>query len=180
VAEALARTAGQLRADTDALDELAGQAAQRLGGAGSQMSADALAALPAALRARVLRAAAITAGCPPGSLTARHIARLDELVTGWHGQRWADLPGGVRGLRQCGKLRFIAGGGRTPGPPPGQDMTGSQELTGTQELAGSQELTGTQDTEGADGRERHGSRPEGDPDHPGAAAGARRGAGRAD
>lgn len=118
VAEALARTAGQLRADADALDELARQAAERLAGSGLAMSADDLAALPAALRTRVLRRAAITAGCPPGSLTARHVGSLDELLTGWHGQRWVDLPGGVRGLRQCGKLRFSTGG-RTPETAPG-------------------------------------------------------------
>src|SRR5437763_8691690 len=122
VAEALARTADQLRADADALDELARQAARRPGLSGPAMSVDALAALPAALRTRVLRAAAIAAGCRPGSLTARHIARLDELVTGWHGQRWTDLPGRVRGLRQCGKLRFILGG-RTPDTPPGTRHT---------------------------------------------------------
>jgi tRNA(Ile)-lysidine synthase len=157
IAEALARTAAQLRADADALDELARQQAQRLAGPDPAMSVDALAALPAAVRTRVLRAAAITAGCPPGSLTARHVARLDELVTGWHGQRWADLPGGVRGLRRCGKLRFI-----------------------TQDRSGTQDGTGSQDRKGADGRERHGSRPEGDPDQPGAAAGAHRRARDAD
>ena len=80
------------------------------------MSADALAALPAALRTRVLRRAAVTAGCPPGALTARHVAGLDELLTGWHGQRWIDLPGGVRGLRQYGKLRFSTGDGTMDGP----------------------------------------------------------------
>jgi tRNA(Ile)-lysidine synthase len=153
IAEALARTAGQLRADADALDELARQQAQRLAGPDPAMSVDALAALPAAVRTRVLRAAAIAAGCRPGALTARHVARLDELVTSWRGQRWTDLPGSVRGLRQCGKLRFVAG---------------------------SQDGAVTQDRKGADGRERHGTRPEGDPDHPGAAAGARRRARGAD
>jgi tRNA(Ile)-lysidine synthase len=118
VAEALARTAAQLRADADALDELAFQASERLTDAGPSLSAEALAELPAALRTRVLRRAAITAGCPAGSLTARHVAGLDELLTGWHGQRWVDLPGGVRGVRQCGKLRFSTGG-RAPDPPPG-------------------------------------------------------------
>ena len=41
----------------------------------------ALAALPAAIRTRVLRRAAIAAGCPAGALTARHVAGLDALVT---------------------------------------------------------------------------------------------------
>jgi tRNA(Ile)-lysidine synthase len=107
VAAALARTAGQLRADADALDELAAGAAARLVRPGPEIDVAELAALPTALRTRVLRRAAITAGCGPGALGAAHIGGLDELLTGWHGQRWVDLPGGVRGLRQCGKLRFI-------------------------------------------------------------------------
>ena len=174
IAEALARTAAQLRADADALDDLARQQMRGLAGSDPAMSVDALGALPAAVRTRVLRAAAIAAGCRPGSLTARHIARLDELVTGWHGQRWVDLPGGVRGLRQCGKLRFITGG-RIPDPP-----SGPEAVSGTEDVSGTQDGAGTHDRKGADGRERHGTRPEGDPDHPGAAAGARRRARGAD
>ena len=44
----------------------------------------------------MLRDAAIMAGCPHGALTAGHVDRIDALVTGWRGQRWVDLPGGVR------------------------------------------------------------------------------------
>jgi tRNA(Ile)-lysidine synthase len=105
VAAALARTAGQLRADADALDELAAAHAEQARDGGG-WRAGPLAALPAAIRARVLRQAAAEAGCPPGALSARHIQALDELITGWHGQRWTDLPGGVRGRRHCGKLLF--------------------------------------------------------------------------
>ena len=65
-----------------------------------------LAALPAAIRTRVLRDAAVMAGCPPGALAAGHIGQVDALVTAWHGQRWADLPGGVRARRQAGKVWF--------------------------------------------------------------------------
>jgi tRNA(Ile)-lysidine synthase len=57
----------------------------------------------------VLRRAAIAAGCPPGALTAGHVEALDALITSWRGQRWADLPGGVRGTRQRGTLLFTAG-----------------------------------------------------------------------
>ena len=71
--------------------------------------ADLLASLPAAIRTRVLRRAAIASGCPPGTLAARHIEALDSLVTSWHGQRWTDLPGGIRGTRHYGKLLFTAG-----------------------------------------------------------------------
>ena len=55
----------------------------------------------------MLRHAAIAAGCPAGSLTARHVAGLDALVTGWRGQRWIDLPGGIRGQRRYGKLLLV-------------------------------------------------------------------------
>ena len=49
--------------------------------------ADALAALPEAIRHRLLRSAALAAGSPAGALSQRHIASVDELITGWHGQR---------------------------------------------------------------------------------------------
>ncbi len=106
VAEALARTAGQLRSDTDALDAIAARCAARIRGADGSWQAGLLAAEHPAIRSRLLRAAAIGAGCPPGALTARHIESLDQLVTHWHGQRWTDLPGGVRGMRRYGKLIF--------------------------------------------------------------------------
>jgi tRNA(Ile)-lysidine synthase len=116
VTEALARTARQLRADADFLDSLAQAEAERIAVPGSgELPLDAVAALPQAVRSRVLRNAAIAAGCPAGALTARHVAGLDALVTGWHGQRWADLPGGVRGLRRYGKLLFSSSDGKDAG-----------------------------------------------------------------
>jgi tRNA(Ile)-lysidine synthase len=66
----------------------------------------ALAALPAAIRTRVLRDAAVMAGCPPGALAAGHVGAVDALVTAWRGQRWTDLPGGVRASRRAGKVWF--------------------------------------------------------------------------
>jgi tRNA(Ile)-lysidine synthase len=102
VAEALARTAGQLRADTEVLEKFS---AERTPG-DSPLSASSLAELPGALRSRMLRSAALAAGCPAGALTAGHVARLEELVTDWHGQRWIDLPGGVRASRRAGQLCF--------------------------------------------------------------------------
>jgi tRNA(Ile)-lysidine synthase len=109
VAAALARTAGQIRADAEALDDLAASQAELARDGDGAWRAGLLAGLPAAIRTRVLRQAAIAAGCPPGALAARHIDALDSMVTDWHGQRWADLPGGVRGTRHCGKLLFTAG-----------------------------------------------------------------------
>ncbi|HEY1639751.1 MAG TPA: tRNA lysidine(34) synthetase TilS [Streptosporangiaceae bacterium] len=106
VAEALARTARQLRRDAAALDELAAAATARLADGQPGLPAPALAGLSAAVRARVLRDAALTAGTPAGALAERHIAGLDALVTAWRGQRWVDLPGGVRAQRQCDRLTF--------------------------------------------------------------------------
>ena len=106
IAEALARTASQLRADGAALAQWADKEAERLRDGDGSFDAAALAALPLAVRTRVLHGAAVRAGCPPGALTARHVAQIGELVTGWRGQRWIDLPAGVRAQRRCGRLLF--------------------------------------------------------------------------
>ncbi|HEU5384578.1 MAG TPA: tRNA lysidine(34) synthetase TilS [Streptosporangiaceae bacterium] len=109
VAEALARTAAQLRADAECLDDLAFAESGQLRQGGSDpagLDVAWLAALPAAIRTRVLRDAAVMAGCPPGALAAGHIGQVDALVTAWRGQRWTDLPGGVRARRQAGKVWF--------------------------------------------------------------------------
>ncbi len=108
VTEALARSACQLRVDADFLDSLAEAETERMAAAGSGLPIEAVAALPPAIRSRVLRNAAIAAGCPAGTLTAGHVAGLDALVTGWRGQRGTDLPGGVRGERRYGRLLFSA------------------------------------------------------------------------
>jgi tRNA(Ile)-lysidine synthase len=158
VAAALARSAAQLSADCEALDALAAaemwriqpgdrpggeggaggagqleRAAPRLGdGAGlvvSVVDIEGLAELATAVRSRVLRQAALAAGCPAGSLAARHIAALDALVTGWHGQRWADLPGVIRVRRRYGKLLFSKGrpAGAGPPEPTGAEAAGGRE-----------------------------------------------------
>lgn len=75
---------------------------------GPEWPVTALATLPAAIRHRILRAAALAAGCPAAALAERHVASMDELVTHWHGQRWTDLPGGIRCRRRYGKLLFTA------------------------------------------------------------------------
>ncbi len=120
VAEALVRTASQLRADAECLEDLAFAESAKIRGYGSDpagLDVGWLRELPAAIRTRVLRDAAIMAGCPRGALTAGHVEAIDALVTGWRGQRWADLPGGVRARRQAGKVWFTGSalGGRAPG-----------------------------------------------------------------
>jgi tRNA(Ile)-lysidine synthase len=115
VALALARTARQLRADADVLDAMAATEAERLADGQPGWSAAALSALPDAIRGRVLRNAALACGAPAGALSEHHVTQVDALVTDWRGQRWVDLPGGVRCQRQCGRLLF-ASAPQTDGP----------------------------------------------------------------
>ncbi|MCD0452298.1 tRNA lysidine(34) synthetase TilS [Actinocorallia sp. API 0066] len=116
VTEALARTADLLRADAEALDEWAVRAQAEARGVGHTYEVSVLAGLPRAVRGRVLRRAAVEAGCPAGSLAAVHVTAMDRLVTAWHGQRGADLPGGIVAFRRYGKLHLgpaaAAGQGR--------------------------------------------------------------------
>ncbi len=99
IAEALARTANLLRADADTLDALAADA-------GCGLEVDTLAALLPAVRSRVLRSAALAAGCPATDLSAGHVAALDALVTGWHGQGPLHLPGPVTARRRGGRIEL--------------------------------------------------------------------------
>ena len=107
IADALARTADQLRADTLLLDELATEvleSARRPGG----LDVAVLASARPPLRHRVLHRAALAAGAPPAELTRAHVLEVDKLVVGWRGQRWIDLPGPLRALRRDGVLLFQA------------------------------------------------------------------------
>jgi tRNA(Ile)-lysidine synthase len=117
VAAALARTASLLRADADALDAWAEQAYGAAGGGAVEgLDAVTLAALPAAVRTRVLRRAALAAGAPAGDLAAGHVAEIDRLVTDWHGQGPLDLPGRVSAARRCGRLQFTKSNGNPTEP----------------------------------------------------------------
>jgi len=107
VAEALARTAGQLRADAEFLESVSAELWMGTG----PLPVSSISGLPAAIRTRVLRGAAVAAGCPAGALGERHVRALDELVTGFRGQRWIDLPGGVRAARRGGELCFTGADG---------------------------------------------------------------------
>ena len=107
VAEALARTAEQLREDDEALDGLALEWAQELvsqteDGAVA-LDVRGLAADPAALRQRIVR---LVVSAEFGvSLTRTHTLAVAALITDWHGQGPVDLPG-VRVVRQNGLLTF--------------------------------------------------------------------------
>lgn len=103
IAEALARTADLARADADLLDGLADERYAASVEDGAIAVAD-LEDAEAALRSRVVRRWLLDSGCPPGSLTAAHVARVVRLVTHWRGQGAVALPGGVEALRDCGRL----------------------------------------------------------------------------
>lgn len=108
LAHNLARTARLLRADADALDDAAVQAAGPVTAADGSLDAAGLAGLPDALRGRVIRRALIAAGAPAGSLSSANVAAVDALVTDWHGQRAVSLPRGVTAAREHGRLQISA------------------------------------------------------------------------
>jgi tRNA(Ile)-lysidine synthase len=105
VAAALARTADQLREDTVLLDDLAGQALERVR-RDVGLDVGILAAEPPAIRHRVVHRAALDAGAPASELTRDHVLSVDALLTHWRGQKWIDLPGPLRAVRRDGILAF--------------------------------------------------------------------------
>jgi len=126
VPAALARTATQLAEDAATLDAQAAElvAAARVAGSSSDrqvqpatrrgtressapppgLDVGVLAQAPVAVRRRAVRAAALAAGSPAGSLLRVHVLALDALVVDWRGQGRVDLPGGLAGTRACGRL----------------------------------------------------------------------------
>ncbi len=116
VASALARTAGLLRADLDALDELAAAHVADLTWDDGLAVAD-VAGLVAALRTRVLRSWLRAAGVR--DLRAVHLDAVDALLVRWRGQGRIDLPGGAGVVRASGTLRLEPvrhGGGQSSAP----------------------------------------------------------------
>jgi tRNA(Ile)-lysidine synthase len=116
IAEALARTAAQVREDTEALDHFAEEQIEELAEhaeAGISLGVKALAANPPALRQRIIRLAALSEFGV--SLSRAHTLEVARLVTDWHGQGALDLPG-IRVVRQGGVLVFSAvASGRSAG-----------------------------------------------------------------
>jgi len=106
VAETLARTADQLRADMDLLDDVAEAAYADLADPSGALPVDTLLAQPGPLRRRVLRLAALAAGAPAAELFHDHVLAMEALVTDWRGQRWVDLPGHLRMARREGALHL--------------------------------------------------------------------------
>jgi tRNA(Ile)-lysidine synthase len=107
IAAALARTAALARDDADALDHWAERVFAELarhGGGSVELDADELAALPPAIRRRVLRLAALAIGVGAGELAAVQLHAVDALLTGWRGQGAVSLPGGYSAFRRYGRL----------------------------------------------------------------------------
>jgi hypoxanthine phosphoribosyltransferase len=153
IAEALARSADLLRADADALDALTDDAVTRLAGGarpgssplgsappGSgevELAVDALAALPAAVRTRVLRRVALALGASASALRAEHVWAVDELVTRWRGQQPVPLPSGVTARRRGDRIA-LAGPGET-GPDTEEGMQVSHAAVSTSGFDGGQD-----------------------------------------
>jgi hypoxanthine phosphoribosyltransferase len=100
---ALARSAALLRADADALDAAAELAGRALG----HLPVASLARLEPAIRTRLLRSAALEAGCPATDLSATHVAELERLVIDWRGQGPLSMPGKLIARRQGGRIEFV-------------------------------------------------------------------------
>ncbi|THG29582.1 tRNA lysidine(34) synthetase TilS [Naasia lichenicola] len=108
IAEALARTADQLREDSEALDQMALEWAEEIAEhaeAGIALSVSALAAQPAALRHRLIRLAVHSEFGV--TLSRSQTLAVARLITHWHGQNGVDLPG-ARVERSDGQLVFSA------------------------------------------------------------------------
>jgi tRNA(Ile)-lysidine synthase len=100
----LARTAGLVAADNEALDALAATALSAAV-ADDGLSVSSLESLAPAVRTRVLHVWARSLGAPGSALSHRHISALDALVLRWRGQGPVHLPTGILVRRRDGVLR---------------------------------------------------------------------------
>jgi tRNA(Ile)-lysidine synthase len=101
VADALARTAAQLREDNDALDAIA---AELLVGEPEKLAVEGLAGTPAAIRRRVLRSWLRQRGVT--ELTDAQLRDIDALIGEWRGQGGVLLRGGLVAQRAHGRLQL--------------------------------------------------------------------------
>lgn len=110
IAEALVRTAEQLREDAEAFDEMIHETIEDIvehAEAGISVSVAALAANPAALRNRIIR---LVVDSEFGvSLTRTQTTEVARLVTDWRGQGPIDLPE-CSAARAGGRIVFSASG----------------------------------------------------------------------
>ena len=109
VTEALARTAAQLREDSEAFEEMIDETIEDIvehAEAGISVSVAALAANPAALRHRIIRH--VVAAEFGASLTRAQTLEVARLVTDWSGQGPARPARHARARRAGGRLEFTA------------------------------------------------------------------------
>ncbi|MCZ4300089.1 tRNA lysidine(34) synthetase TilS [Microbacterium oxydans] len=110
IADALVRTAEQLREDAEAFDEMIHETIEDIvehAEAGISVSVAALAANPAALRNRIIR---LVVDSEFGvSLTRTQTIEVARLVTDWNGQGPIDLPE-CSAVRGGGRIVFTASG----------------------------------------------------------------------
>jgi len=110
IADALVRTAEQLREDSEAFDEMIHETIEDIvehAEAGISVSVAALAANPAALRNRIIR---LVVDSEFGvGLTRTQTVEVARLVTDWSGQGPIDLPG-CSAVRRGGRIVFTASG----------------------------------------------------------------------
>ena len=108
IAEALARTAEQLREDAAALEHFVDETLDdlvELEEAGVSLAVAALAANPAALRQRLVRRVALSEFHV--SITRAQTLEICRLVTQWHGQGPLHLPG-FTVERRGGRIHFVS------------------------------------------------------------------------
>ena len=106
VAAALARTADQLTEDASTLDRIAEATLRELRREDGGYRTGDLEALLSGIRSRVLRLAALDAGCPASELFRVHVLALVALVGAQTGGRQVQLPGHVTAYRDRDLLRF--------------------------------------------------------------------------
>lgn len=104
VAAALARTAGQLREDLEALDHLAEDLCEAARTDAGELDVDVLKGAPPAVRRRAIRGWLLDAGAR--DLTELHLRAIDDLVGSWRGQGGVWLPGDLVAGRAHGRLRL--------------------------------------------------------------------------
>ncbi|MGA8847918.1 MAG: TilS substrate-binding domain-containing protein, partial [Nocardioides sp.] len=109
VAETLARTAEQLRPDMELLDAMARGLLTESYDEEFGFDVRRIETLDQPIRTRLLRLAALAAGCPPSELFAVHVDALEAQV--WNRDRLPkriQLPGHVTALRSGDHLSFGA------------------------------------------------------------------------
>lgn len=96
VAEALSRTAQQLRDDGDVLDHIAESVCGEASGPDG-LNIARLSAEPAAIRRRAIRLWLLSGGAK--AVTGKHVEAIDRLVTHWRGQGAVAVGGGTADAR---------------------------------------------------------------------------------